>query len=556
MDWDSDGSLHDPGNTSEVSPSSDEDAGGIATTSNSASTSPSISASFGQSSSPANRNVIWFAEKDNPLLGSPPSTNSRVKVKVNGEFPVDYFLGLITEKYMNDLVEQSCLYAFQNGKENFKLTISELKVFLGITLVMTYVKYPRVRLYWSSDTGLKLSLVAENMTINRYEEIRRYLHFTDSSRIPADNRDKLIKIRPFLDFLHKSFHNALDPEEFQSIDEMMIPFKGRSSLKNYLPKKPKKWGYKTWVRAGVSGYVFCFELYQGASEQPPSECGASGDVVLRFCHDIHHLNVKVYADNFFSSLPLVRKLKEIGVWYVGTCRENRLKDAVKKLKDVKDIKKGGRGSSSIATSSDGITVARWFDNNVVHTISSYAGIQPMGKAKRWCKRNKEYVDVNRPVSIEIYNKHMGGVDLMDSLVALYRNDIRNSRWYMRIFYHMLNVAVVNAWLLWRKSNNVPIDLLEFKSRVANGLIFSGKAAQSRKRGRSNSTSPSSLPTKKKPSHKVIDELRLSKCGHYPKKIESNNANRCRDKRCTSKTRYMCGTCLVPLCPDCFESFHS
>jgi hypothetical protein len=68
---------------------------------------------------------------------------------------------------------------------------------------------------------------------------------------------------------------------------------------------------------------------------------------------------------------------------------------------------------------------------------------------------------------------MGGVDLMDSLVALYRNNIRDSRWYIRIFHHMLNVAVVNTWLLWRKINNVPMDLLEFKSRLADGLVFNG-----------------------------------------------------------------------------------
>ena len=37
---------------------------------------------------------------------------------------------------------------------------------------------------------------------------------------------------------------------------MMIPFKGRSSLKQYIPNKPTKRGIKVWVMADASnGYV-------------------------------------------------------------------------------------------------------------------------------------------------------------------------------------------------------------------------------------------------------------------------------------------------------------
>lgn len=72
-----------------------------------------------------------------------------------------------------------------------------------------------------------------------------------------------------------------------SVDEM-IPFKGRSSLKQYLPKKPKKWGYKIRVRAGTSSYVYCFEAYQDAGNDRGdiSNLGSAGDVVIRLCHDI------------------------------------------------------------------------------------------------------------------------------------------------------------------------------------------------------------------------------------------------------------------------------
>ena len=44
----------------------------------------------------------------------------------------------------------------------------------------------------------------------------------------------------------------------------MIPFKGRSSLKQYMPLKPVKRGIKVWARADYSdGYVSAFQVYVG-----------------------------------------------------------------------------------------------------------------------------------------------------------------------------------------------------------------------------------------------------------------------------------------------------
>ena len=44
----------------------------------------------------------------------------------------------------------------------------------------------------------------------------------------------------------------------------MIPFKGRSSMKQYMPKKPVKRGFKIWMRAdAVNGYVSELDVYVG-----------------------------------------------------------------------------------------------------------------------------------------------------------------------------------------------------------------------------------------------------------------------------------------------------
>ena len=49
-----------------------------------------------------------------------------------------------------------------------------------------------------------------------------------------------------------------------SIDEAMIRYKGRLFFRQYMPKKPIKWGIKVWMVADAKkGYVSNFDIYLG-----------------------------------------------------------------------------------------------------------------------------------------------------------------------------------------------------------------------------------------------------------------------------------------------------
>lgn len=59
--------------------------------------------------------------------------------------------------------------------------------------------------------------------------------------------DKLFKLRPLLDHLSKKYSELFAPSRFLSIDESTAAFKGRSTLNQYMPKKPIKRGFKKWA---------------------------------------------------------------------------------------------------------------------------------------------------------------------------------------------------------------------------------------------------------------------------------------------------------------------
>ncbi|KAM8718230.1 hypothetical protein ACLKA7_000932 [Drosophila subpalustris] len=50
--------------------------------------------------------------------------------------------------------------------------------------------------------------------------------------------------------------------------------------------------------------------------------------------------------------------------------------------------------------------------------------------------------------IKEYNHHMGGVDLMDGLIGRYHIRMKARKWTNRIFFHLLDMAMVKAHVLY------------------------------------------------------------------------------------------------------------
>ena len=79
---------------------------------------------------------------------------------------------------------------------------------------------------------------------------------------------------------------SLSPEEFQSVDEIMVGFKGRLLLRQYMPNKPRNWGFKLWGRSGVSGYLYDFDIYEEKevkTSNKPTTYGVGESVVIKMC---------------------------------------------------------------------------------------------------------------------------------------------------------------------------------------------------------------------------------------------------------------------------------
>ena len=173
---------------------------------------------------------------------------------------LEYFSSFFPDDFVDAIVQNTNLYSVQCKGKSVNTNSKEIKTFIGINMLMGIVKLPQYFDYWSNT--LQYPAIADVMSQNRFSELRRYLHFVDNNS-EHDIEDKLFKIRPIIEAVRNQCIK-IEPEEFQSVDEQIIPSKTRfTKIRQCNPKKPKKWGFKNLVRAGSSGFMYDFYLYSG-----------------------------------------------------------------------------------------------------------------------------------------------------------------------------------------------------------------------------------------------------------------------------------------------------
>ena len=115
------------------------------------------------------------------------------------------------------------------------------------------------------------------------------------------------------------------------------------------------------------------------------------------------------------------------------------------------MRKSGRGSSSFKTDANsGVFITRWYDNKCVNICSSYGNPNDILKVKRWDHSKKESITIKCAEIVRTYNKSMGGVDLCDILISLYRTNIKTKGWYIKILFHCVDISKVYTWNLYRR----------------------------------------------------------------------------------------------------------
>lgn len=318
-------------------------------------------------------------------------------------------------------------------------------------------------------------------------------------------------------------------------------------------------------------------LKQGAGDnkQLPNtpNLGAAPNVVVRLSQKIpDFFNHVIYFDNFYTTLPLLVYLRSRGIFSLGTIRVNRIPNS--KLSADEDLKNMARGYSEEfngTTYGCEISCVLWNDTRPVRLVSTYVGVEPFFdtvdrrcKPKlidRWDKKTKKYVSIECPMIISEYNKHMGGVDLMDGLIGRYHIQMKTRKWTNRLFHHLIDVSIVNAYILYRRvRTDDHMDLPSFRSSIAEALCFFASGSKRRVGRPAKDNTPIPIPKKTTKPKIPVDDVRYDGFNHMCIFVDRAGKKQCKYKGCESDTQAYCTKCKLNLCnntkKDCFIKFHT
>ncbi|XP_049808244.1 piggyBac transposable element-derived protein 2-like [Schistocerca nitens] len=194
---------------------------------------------------------------------------------------------------MDTIIEQSEIYTCQHNKINFLLTKEELKSFIGILLLSGYHKLSHENMYWVQAPDVSVPLVFKSMSRNRFQEIKRFIHLNDNSKL--DRNDKMYKLRLYFEMLKKEFGKFGVFSSELSIDEMMVRYYGKHSAKMFLTIDNKQEPLGARVINELTSMI------------PESE----------------YLNYKLFFDNLFNSDDTQITLGTSKMNVTGTIREVR-----------------------------------------------------------------------------------------------------------------------------------------------------------------------------------------------------------------------------------------
>ncbi|KAL1251031.1 hypothetical protein QQF64_018827 [Cirrhinus molitorella] len=306
------------------------------------------------------------------------------------------------------------------------MPLAELKAFIALLYVRgAYCgKNIDIESFWSKEWGNTFFITT--MSRNRFREIMRYLRF---------DRKETRRCR-------------------LSTDKFALMAEARCRFTQYMPNKPDKFGIKFWLAADVeTKYVLNSFPYLGKDDSRPATQSLGESVVLKLVEPFVGKGRNITTDNFFTSIPLANKLLHKNTSMVGTINKNKreLPPSVQ-----------GRGElfSTKVLKSDKITLTVYQckprrNVTILSTQHQHVAISIDNKRK--------------PETVTYYNRTKVGVDVLDQMARQYSVKGGTRRWPVAVFYNLLDLAAINACVLYRSCIENSILRRDFMLQLAQEL---------------------------------------------------------------------------------------
>lgn len=439
----------------------------------------------------------------------------------------------------------------ESNKSNYRNTDSvEIHAYIGLLMLASIFKSGHENMKSLFSKGLTgRPIFRATMSVKRFEILGTALRFDDSTT--REERRKSDRAAPISEIFNAFIQNSQEmycPSDNVTVDEMLVPFRGKCGFRMYMPKKPAKYGIKIQCLAdSYSTYLFNAYIYTGKDSDG---IGLSTEErkllkptqsVLRLCKPLQGSNRNITADNWFTSLELVEELRKRSITYVGTMKLNKAVIPP----EFRAHKSRPMGSAIYGFSADMpatlVSIVPKINKSVVLISSMHDKIETNP-------------DKNKPEIVCYYNKTKSGVDLLDMKSALYSSNRRTRRWPLVIFYTLINVSCVNSFILYLcYRQNPTIKRRDFIESLAMSLIephlrrrivIPNLPRDIKSLIREVIPQEPEDPTDEVPSDKLQKRKTCSKCPPRKERKTAYKCIRCGDAICLECSRKVCINCAI------------
>ena len=365
-----------------------------------------------------------------------------------------------------------------------KVTRAEMRGCLAFVLRCSVHSTPG-QVHWDTAACMKMSPAEYERAMigrHRYEQIKRYLHASDSARQPASgsaNYDPAYKVARLLQAAVKSWNKHYDPGPVVSIDETLLNvFKGRYRHRLKIRSKRHKTGIKLYVATGVRpNYVVAVRV-KCADHDRSSGCFEGTKVVLQLMEDAGLLDQHrtVVTDNWYTSVEALKALKARSTFCYGVLRATRVPAAARFTEAEQRQPRGF--SKTVYNSNLDAMVVGWMDNKPRYCLSNATSSKCNHEVGRRVK-GVGATTVKAPDTLRRYNWDMGGVDWVrpccgccgccarardltlhrvllrqvDAItanVSVGANMVRTRKWWKKVLWYIIDTMVANANVLFNQ----------------------------------------------------------------------------------------------------------
>ena len=340
---------------------------------------------------------------------------------------------LYTNIYINNKQKDK----YKRKRDAKETNRDEIEALIGLLYLAGYLRSSHQNLLdlYSKD-GTGIGIFKATMSQKRFSFLLKCIRFDNIQ--DRDERKVIDKLAPIREFYEAFVNNCMKHYTLGpcvTIDEMLEDFRGRCSFRQYIKSKPAKYGLKVFALVdSESFYVYNLEIYAGQQPDGPFNISnASSDVVLRLIKPISKSGRNITMDNWFSSIPLAKKLlKEHNLTSVATLRKSKME-----IPPI-FISKGTDVHSSQFGFCENITLVSYTPKRdkcvlLLSTMHHDDTIIPENN--------------NKPEIICYYNSTKAGVDVVDEMKGTYSVARMCNRWSLRLFFSVLNMAGINAQII-------------------------------------------------------------------------------------------------------------